>query len=296
MIPPNRAGPSGHFSSRYDGNLGVCVIPWAVAGAAIGAAGSIGGGLLGSSASGAAAKDQLQAAQQATQAELQMYNQTVAREQPFLTAGTNALTQLQQLLGIGPGGGGATNPILSMLGIGPGGAAGGGINPATFQGSPGYQYQLQQGMNAVTNANAPTGVGGNALRQLQQTGQGLANQNWNQYLGNASSAWQQLLGGIGSIVGLGQNAAGNLGNAAQTVGGQIGSNAIGGGNALAAGAIGSASALTGGANGALNNIIPFLLQQYGSGGPSSSGFPAGITSATDATGVSGYNPSPQTYY
>lgn len=198
-----------------------------------------------------------------------MYNQTVAREQPFLTAGTNALTQLQQLLGIGPGGGGATNPILSMLGIGPGGAAGGGINPATFQGSPGYQYQLQQGMNAVTNANAPTGVGGNALRQLQQTGQGLANQNWNQYLGNASSAWQQLLGGIGSVVGLGQNAAGNLGNAAQAVGGEIGANSIYGGNALGQGAINSASALAGGANGALqNSIIPFLLSQQSSGGVS----------------------------
>jgi hypothetical protein len=227
-------------------------MPW---GTALLAVGSIASGVIGSDASKSAASQQAQAAQNATNAELSMYNQTVQREQPFLTAGTNALGSLQNLLGLN-GGGSGSSPILQMLGIGAGGATGGGINPSTFQGSPGYQYQLQQGMNAVTNANAPN-PGGNALRQLQQTGQGLANQNWNQYLGNASGAWQQLLGGVGSLVGIGQNAAGNLGNAAQAVGGQIGSNAIGAGNA---------SALAGGANGAINNSLAYLLNNQGGGG------------------------------
>lgn len=243
---------------------GVRVIPWGVAAAGIAAAGSIGSGLLGSSAASGAAKTQANAANNATAAELQMFNQTSANEQPFVTGGQNALTELQQLLGLS-GGGGATSPILQMLGL-TGGAAGGGINPATFQGSPGYQYQLQQGTNAVTNANAPTGIGGNALRQLQQTGQGLANQNWNQYLGNASTAWQQLLSNISGIAGLGQNAAANLGNQATTVGAQVGGNAIGAGNALAGGQIGSANALAGGINGGINNILPFLLNNQGGSG------------------------------
>jgi hypothetical protein len=269
-------------------------MPWGAAAAAVG---SIASGVIGANAASSAASQQAAAANNATNAELSMYGQTVQREQPFVTGGQNALAQLQSLLGIGAGGTGqATSPILQMLGIGgTGGTGAGNINPATFQGSPGYQYQLQQGTNAVTNANAPTGIGGNALRQLQQTGQGLANQNWGNYLGQASGAWQQLLGNIQNIAGLGQNAAANLGNTATSVGGQIGSNAIGAGNAQAAGTIGSANALAGGTNGALNNIIPFLLQQYGAGGPSSSGFPAGITSADDVTGVPGYNPSPQSY-
>ena len=242
---------------------------WAgAAAAAIGAAGSIGSGIIGSDASKSAAAQQAAAENNATNAELGMYNQTVAREQPFVSAGQNALTSLQGLLGLGSSGG-PSSPILAMLGIGPGGATGGGINPATFQGSPGYQYQLQQGTNAVTNANAPTGIGGNALRQLQQTGQGLANQNWSQYLGNASSAWQQLLGGVGGIANMGQNAAANLGSTATTVGGQIGSNAIGAGTALAAGTMGSANALAGGINGGINNVLPYLLQQQQGGGGTS---------------------------
>ena len=248
-------------------------MPWAVAGAAVAAAGSIGSGLIGSSAAGSAASQQANAANQATQTQLDMFNQTVGREQPFVTGGQNALAQLQQLLGMGVNGTGtATSPILQMLGIGGTGGTGvGNINPTTFQGSPGYQYQLQQGLGAVTNANAAPGIGGNALRQLQQTGQGLANQNWSNYLGQASGAWQQLLSQLSGIAGLGQNAAGNLGNTATQVGGQIGGNTIGAGNALAAGTVGSASAIGGGINGALNNILPYLSNQYGSGGVSGLG-------------------------
>lgn len=243
-------------------------MPWGVAAAGVAAAGgSILSGIMGSDATKSAAAQQAAAANNATNAELGMYNQTVAREQPFVSAGQNALTSLQGLLGLGSSGG-PSSPILAMLGIGPGGATGGGINPSTFQGSPGYQYQLQQGMNAVTNANAPTGIGGNALRQLQQTGQGLANQNWSNYLGNASSAWQQLLGQVGGIAGMGQASAGNLATAGTAVGGQIGANSIYAGNALGQGITNSASALAGGMNGAIQNIAPYLVSQQGGGGVS----------------------------
>ena len=244
-------------------------MPWgAVAGAAIAAAGSIGSGVMGSNAAGNAANQQAAASQAATTQETNMYNETVARELPFVTSGQNALTQLQSLLGVGPGGTGQpTSPILQMLGIGgTGGTGAGSINPATFQGSPGYQYQLQQGLGAVTNANAPTGIGGNALRALQQTGQGLANQNWSNYIGSAGTAWQQLLANISNLVGIGQNAAGNLGNTATQVGSQIAGNTIGAGNALAAGTIGSANALAGGIGGAVNNSLPYLLSNQSGGG------------------------------
>ena len=197
-------------------------MPWisGAIGGGLALAGSLGSGLLGASASGKAAKEQAAAAQQATQAELQMYGQTVGREQPFVTAGTNALSSLQNLLGLGPGGGGATSPILQMLGIGPGGATGGGINPATFQASPGYQFQLQQGENAVTNS-ARGNLGGNQLRALMGVGQQTANQGWQQYLGNVGNAWQNQIGNISNLVTGGQNAAGNLGSIGTQVGGQI---------------------------------------------------------------------------
>lgn len=264
-------------------------------GGLLGAGGSIFSGIMGSNAAQKAAQQMVAAANQASAFEQQMYGQTVARDQPFITAGQNALTQLQGLLGLSPTGVGTTptSPILSMLGIGPGGATGGGINPATFQGSPGYQYQLQQGLNAVTNAAAPAGgIGGNALRALQQTGQGLANQNWSQYLGSANTAWNNLLSNIQNIVGGGESMAGTLGNVATTVGGQVGGNLIGAGNALAAGTMGSASALTGGINNAIQSIMPYLMNQQGGmgGGGGISPITTGIGNPITGIGnlLSGY--------
>lgn len=187
-----------------------------------------------------------------------MYGQTVRREEPFVGAGTNALAELQRLLGIGPGGGGATNPVLQMLGIGtPGGA--GTIDPTKFQGSPGYQYALQQGTNTVTNAASRSGgLGGNALRALQGTGQGLANQNFNQYIGNVGNSWQTLLANLAQLSGSGQSAAANLGGLGAGAANQISGNILGAGNAAASGIIGGTNALTGGINGGLQGLMTML--------------------------------------
>lgn len=237
-------------------------MPW---GAAIAAGGSLLSGIMGRSASKSAASAQEAAAAQASAQEQQAYDQASSNLAPYMSAGTNALTNLQKLIGIGPGGAGASSPILAMLGLGPGGTTGQ-VDPTKFYGSPGYQYQLQQGLNAVTNSNARTGIGGNALRELQQTGQGLANQTWNQYLGNASTAWQQLLSNLSSLAGSGQNAATNLGDIGVKVGGQIGANTIGAGNAQAAGTMGASNALSGGISGAIQNILPYIVGGQGGGG------------------------------
>jgi hypothetical protein len=164
-----------------------------------------------------------------------MYNQNVAREQPFVSAGTNALPGLLKMLGLDSSGNGTpSSPILNMLGLGTGGT--GQIDPTKFQSSPGYQYQLQQGLNGVTNSYKGN-IGGNALRELQSTGQGLANQGWNQYLSNASGAYQNLVGNVSNVVGSGQGTQ---------VANQVGSNLIGAGNATAAGITGSANSTTSG--------------------------------------------------
>lgn len=230
-------------------------MPWI--GGVVAGVGSLASGLIGSSAAGDASKTQAAATDRATQAELDMYGQTVAREQPFVQAGTNALPQLLQLLGLQPGSAGPSSPLLAMLGIGPGGATGGGIDPRTFQGDPGYRYRVGEADNAVTNAASRTGgiLGGNALKALQANSQGLANQNWQQYLTDVNTGWQGLLGNVSNIVASGQNAAGNLGTVGTGVANQVGSNIMRGGNALAGGQIDSASATAGGMNGALQTLI-----------------------------------------
>ena len=215
------------------------------------AAGTIGAGLIGADATKSATSQQVGQEEQALALQKQLLGQTTGNVQPYVSSGQNALQSINQLLGLNPGGNPVTaNPILQMLGIGGPGPTGG-INPATFTGSPGYQYQLQQGQNAVTNAATRGPGGGNALMALQANGQQLANQNWGQYLSELSPAWQQLLSNVGGQAQQGLNAAGVLSGAGQSnVNAQSG--ILGGiGNSQAAGTIGQASILGSG----LNNLL-----------------------------------------
>ena len=238
-------------------------MPW---GAVIAGGASLASGLIGSNAAGNAADKQQQAAQQADQLLQGNYDVTSGNLSPFISGGTNALKSLSSLLSTG--GNGANNPVLSLLGIGMNGQpTGGGINPAAFENSPGYQFQLQQGTDAVTNsAAARGGLGGNALKALQSYGSGLANQSWNQYLGNVSGGWNSLISQLTGLAGLGENAGSSLGNIGAGLAGGM-SNAIqGGGNAASAGTIGSANALTGGFNGLINNLNTGGLSSNNGGG------------------------------
>ena len=139
----------------------------------------------------------------------------------------------------------------------------------TFQSSPGYQFQFDQGQNAVENAASRQGgpFSGNALKALTTFGQGVANQDyWNQY--NAYVGRQKtLFDELSSVAGSGQNAAVAQGGFGQNFGAAAGANAIGAGNATAAGQVGAgnalSSALTGltSANGPLSGL--FNGGQYG---------------------------------
>lgn len=225
-------------------------MPYGFAAAAVG---SVASGLIGASASEKASSQQAAAQQQALALQEQVYGNTQAGIAPYQGYGVNALQNLQQQLGIGPGGAGpvASNPILQMLGIGGPGPTGS-INPAQFTGSPGYQYELEEGQNAVTNAATRGPGGGNALLALQKNGQGLANQNWNQYLSNSSGAWQQMLANLGGGVSTGLSATGLGAGIGTSFANAAGGNLAGIGNAQSAGTIGSANAISGGINSLLN--------------------------------------------
>lgn len=208
-------------------------------GGLLSAGGSILGGLFGSNAAGSAASAQEQAANQASQTQLQMFNQLQQNLQPYMGAGTNALAAYQSALGLGGGTGGAP-----------------GFNAANFQTSPGYNFAKQQGIDAIMNSAAAHGLTGNTLRSLDQFGTGLANQEFNQYLGQLSG-----------LTGMGQNAAAGVGNAGLQTGQAIGQNIIGAGNAAAGGIVGGAQALTGGINsGIMNWLLSNQMNQGGGAG------------------------------
>jgi hypothetical protein len=243
------------FESLLEGiSLHCSIEGWGAAvGLAIGAAGAIGGSIIQGNAATSAAQTQANAANQASQTQLQMFDQTQANLKPYMQSGVNSLNQLN-----------AAIPSLTKP-----------FSATQYQQSPGYAWQLQQGLGAVQNsASAAGGIGGgNTLKALQTYGTGLANQDYQQALTNYMAQQQQTYGMLSGLANSGQNAAAGLGGIATQVGGQIGSNTIGAGNALAAGQIGSANATTGGIN-----SLAQLAALYGTGSlGSGSGGNFGVT-------------------
>jgi len=75
-----------------------------------------------------------------------------------------------------------TNSLADALGLnGPEGSA---RATQAFQANPGYQFQLQQGLNAANAKAVATGMGasGNNLIDLNNYAQGQANQGWGSYI------------------------------------------------------------------------------------------------------------------
>ena len=150
--------------------------------------GGILSGLLGSSASRRASNAQTAAAQQSLDFNKQVYSDISNNFAPYLQSGLQGQQAYNSLLGLGAA-------------------------PAGFQGyqqSPGYQFQLNQGLDAAQSSAAARGglMSGKTLADLNTYGQGVANQDYQTYLNR--------LQGIGTQ---GQAAAGIVGSANAWTGG-----------------------------------------------------------------------------
>lgn len=177
--------------------------------------GPILGGLFGMLGASKAAKAQSNAANQMTgvaQQNLDWQKQLYGEAAPFREGGMDALAGMLYELGLGPKPEGYTGQaaaagdafnmqqgrageaglagLMFELGLGP--------RPENYQGyqkSQGYDFRMQQGQNALEASAAARGglYSGATGTALNQYAQGVANQDYNQYLG-----------GLGGMVGLGQ--------------------------------------------------------------------------------------------
>ena len=100
-------------------------------------------------------------------------------------------------------------------------------NPNSVAQTPGYQFNLSQGLQAQQAQQAAQGrlVSGGALLQSQNFGQSLANQTYNQQidtLARLSGAYQAPATGAGAMQGIGFGNAGATGLAYNSLGGGIG--------------------------------------------------------------------------
>lgn len=281
------------------------------------AAASVAGAVISGNASQSAAKTQANAANAASQQQLDMFNTIRNDLSPYRSIGTDAVSPYEKLLGIGAG---SSNGGTAATTANPGvdwndyltrypdvAAAWQNLSPAekqqfptpqsyaafhyqTFgqlpdekrtvnqlpttgpnapqldyngqpisdveaqlQSLPGYQFQKDQGIQAVNRTLGARGQTGAQAKGIARFVTGLAD-----------STYGEQVGRIANAVGVGQSAANQTGAYGQAAANSSGQALIGGANASAAGTVGAANAVTGGINSASNAYLTNKL--LGGGG------------------------------
>lgn len=225
---------------------------------AIGGIASAGSSLLG----GNQAAD---AANNASNIQLQIANQNIARTQPFVDVGVSAANQLKAANDAGFGAG-QPNYLDAANAAVPDANTVAGV-----ENTPGYQFNLKQGLQATQNAAAARGLGvsGAALKGAASYATGLADSTYQNQFANQQTKMQDLLnlntGQQGNITNQYNRLAGTASigsNAATATGSQSVSAANAAGNYLSAAGQASAAGTVGAGNAASSAGNNILSQQY----------------------------------
>lgn len=190
----------------------------------------VGSAVVGAGASLAGSSMQADSTKKASDVQERMYQQTREDLLPYNEAGQYATGLLRNRLTE------LTSPIV--------------MDQAALEKTPGYQFNLTQGLKSTQNSAAARGLGtsGAALKGAATFATGLADSTYQNQFNNANTnqtnAYNRLMG----LASLGQNAAAQTGAYATQTGQSIGNNLIAGGTAQAAGLTGAANSLTNGVN------------------------------------------------
>jgi len=232
------------------------------------AAGSLGSAAISSSAAGKAADAQQAATgiasgdiKAGTQSGVDYLKQILeyqkSLQQPYMSAGSTALTRLD-------------------AGLAPGGEFSSGFDPSTVTADPGFAFRLQQGQQAVERSAAAKGgaLGGGALKALTRYAQDYSSGEYGKAYDRSLNTWQTnrsaQLNPLMALAGMGQTATNATSNAAGSAGAGVaglysgeGSSlanlATQAGNARASGYVGSGNAWGQGLSGAGNGILQAYL-------------------------------------
>ncbi len=218
-------------------------MPVAIIGGLIAGAGAIGGALISSHATSSAANTAAQTAASDNALQEQIYNSNKALAQPYINAGNSAEDELSGFLGLG----GDPAKINSAFN--------------TYLNSTGYQFNRDQGLDAVTQSKAVSGLldSGSAVKALDAYGTGLADQYGQQYVGN-----------LQGLTGAGENAVNALTGAGQAFANASNSNSNSAANVAAGADVANANITTNAINQAVNAFGKFAGgSSFGS--PSSGG-------------------------
>lgn len=179
-----------------------------------------------------------------------MYNQTRSDFAPWRAAGSDALTALERAYGLTPSGG--SGGSLGSAGNTPG-ASGtqGGVTGSPYGGffqSPGYQWQLDQGNQAVQRSAAAQGRlgSGATMKAIDRYSQGLAAGDYNTYTAN-----------LAQLAGFGQSAVGGTAASGSTAASGVSNALMNAGDAAASSYLNTGSSI----NSGLNNIMSAYLMR-----------------------------------
>ena len=212
------------------------------------------GSLIGAKASKSAASTQAAAAEQASDLQREIFQQTRADQEPWRQAGVNALGVMQSTAG--------NVPAAFKFGAG------------DYQADPGYAFRLSEGQKALDRQAAARGglISGGALKAAQRFGQEMGSQEYQNAYNRAFTGYgtdvareNQLYNRQAALAGIGQTSTNLVGQAGQNYATNVGNLMTGAGAAQAAGQVGVANALTSGMgtylNYSQNNALLNALQR-----------------------------------
>ena len=229
------------------------------------------GSLIGAKASKSAASTQAAAAEQASDLQREIFQQTRADQEPWRQAGVNALGVMQSTAG--------NVPAAFKFGAG------------DYQADPGYAFRLSEGQKALDRQAAARGglISGGALKAAQRFGQEMGSQEYGNAYNRALASYgtdvareNQLYNRQAALAGIGQTSTNLVGQAGQNYATNVGNLMTGAGAAQAAGQVGVANALTSGMGTYLNYsqnnaLLNALRGGYGGYGGSGGGNYATVT-------------------
>lgn len=203
----------------------------------------VAGAVIGGVASNSAARKSAKAANRATDATTARYYQTRDDLLPYNEQGQQASSQLSDFV---------KDPNNTNF------------TAQDFQKyqDPSYQWQLQQGQQALQNSQAAgDGVlSGAALKGMQNYTQGLASTNYQNAYNNWFNTTNQNYTRLFNLANLGENAAAQTGSTGASLANTAANSVMAAGNAGAAGIIGAGNAVTGSINNGMgyymmNNLL-----------------------------------------
>lgn len=199
------------------------------------------GGVVASNSASKAANAQKDAAQLASNTELEQYRQNREDMQPWREAGAGALGQLTT----GTAAGGDFNRDFTL---------------ADFTKDPGYDFRMQQEQQALERSAAARGgaLGGAALKGIARYGQDYASGEYQNAYNRFNNDRTQRFNRLASLAGVGQTATRDVAQQGAQVASNVGNNIIGAGNAQASSYVGQGNAISG----ATNTLGNFAMNKY----------------------------------